>query len=163
MTGQDVPSSAEYDDDSSSHSTTKKREWARLATRAEIKKTKCDGKKPCGLNVSATTRYAFSPRSANLRIDIIPWVTFNCSEELNWSHSRITRKIIYLSLHLSFFRSLQVEDRENIPINEVILDTKEGLWRITSDGIMGLCLLPSYLRLKRIKKARASLRSIRNA
>lgn len=129
MTSQDVPSSPEYDDDSSKSFHHKKKRVGKACDSCRIKKTKCDGKKPCGKCLSDNKICVFTEKRKSkdrhhpsgyvelleTRIDLL---------------SKSLEKIIYLSTpHLKFLQELQVEDRENIPINEVVsyLIQKEGL------------------------------------
>lgn len=125
----DSPSSPEYEDFQSKPHHHKKKRVGKACDSCRIKKTKCDGKKPCGKCLSDNKICVFTEKRKSkdknhpqgyvelleTRIDLI---------------SKALEKLILLSTpYLKFLKDLQVLDNEVIPINEVVqyLINKEGL------------------------------------
>lgn len=125
----DVPSSPEYDDYKSHHH--KKKRVGKACDSCRIKKTKCDGKKPCNKCITDNKICVFSEKIKSkdrqhpsgyvelleTRIDLL---------------SKSLEKLIKLSTpHLNFLKEMQILEKTNIPINSVVsyLINKEGLLR----------------------------------
>ena len=128
MTG-DTPSSPEYEDYGRSHTHRKKR-VGKACDLCRIKKTKCDGKKPCNKCIADNKICVFTEKKKSkdrnhplgyvelleTRIDLL---------------LKLLEKLVALSTpHLPFLQELnQLENGGLIPINKVVLYliTKEGL------------------------------------
>lgn len=130
MANQEVPSSPEYEDYSSSKTQTKKKRVGKACDSCRIKKTKCDGKKPCGKCLSDNKICVFTEkRKSKDRHHPLGYVEL-LETRIDLLLKSLEKLTKLAAPHLRFLQELQVERSGNhIPINEVVsyLINKEGL------------------------------------
>lgn len=130
MVNHELASSPEYEDYSNSKSQTKKKRVGKACDSCRIKKTKCDGKKPCGKCLSDNKICVFTEkRKSKDRHHPLGYVEL-LETRIDLLLKSLEKLTKLAAPHLQFLQDLQVErSGHNIPINEVVsyLINKEGL------------------------------------